>query len=120
MQADDVQPAHTNLPALRPVGSPHRTRRPGRPPEWFVRRARRALHDKKLIDRLARIAAGEVGEIHYDLDRQGNVIREYTEAKASDQIKAIVELAKIARVVDKPEKVGNTGLNILIVDRIHG
>lgn len=68
---------------------------PGRPPEQFRAVARRLLHNRKLLHRLADIADARIGEIK-EVTVDGAVLKIYTETPIREQRGAIAELAKIA------------------------
>lgn len=75
---------------------------PGRPPSEFRRVARKLLHNRNLLPRLADIAEAKIGEIK-EIFVDGMVIKTYTETPIREQRGAIDTLLKIG-VGDGKEK----------------
>jgi hypothetical protein len=108
-----------NLPARYPRTPPPK-RPTGRPSAYFHRRARRLLAERNLLERLARIACAEIGEISYEIDpTTGQVVREYTETPLREQRMAIEALAKMAQVTTPAQAAeGSKALRVYLLGQL--
>lgn len=93
-KSSDERPAIELVPqphggAIR-RGNPGNSGGAGRPPAWYRQLARSEIDKHELVERLAKIASGEIGEIVESKDG-----REYCEAPLREQRGAIETLLKI-------------------------
>jgi hypothetical protein len=88
----------------------------GRPPTWFHETARKLVYEKQLLQRLARIATAQVGEIKHVMDaKTGVVVQEFCETPLREQIKAIELLARVGKVLEKEQLAeGGTSINVVV------
>jgi hypothetical protein len=87
----------------------------GRPPNWFRETARKLTYSKGLLNRLAAIATGTVGEIHNAFDpATGQLVAQYTEAPTAVQIKAIELLLRAGQVLDKDTATATEPIKVVV------
>lgn len=90
----------------------------GRHPSVFRQLALEVIDKRQLIERLGAAASGEIGQIVNVFDDQGQIIQQFTEAKLSDQLKAIEQLAKIGELLSVQKAVeeqGKKGVKVLVM-----